>query len=104
MDTDKINKWRAYLCLGAEVLDAYRVVPRIVLALYVYFLYKVGIWFMSLPEPSTQHAAFIATVVGASAAIIGLYQNSGRKWSEQGFKFWPFKEGKLEVQDGTADK
>lgn len=92
MDINRINRLRAWMALAAEALDSYRIVPRVFLITYVWFCYKVGIWFMSLPDPTTQHTFFISTVVGAMAAIIGLYQKSGKDWGSQGFRIWPFKD------------
>jgi hypothetical protein len=40
---------------------------------------------MTLGDPSTQQASFVSTVVGLSAAIFGLYVNSGNvKTTETG--------------------
>lgn len=64
----------------AELLDAYRLVPRILVGAYGFMVYKTVIWFMALAEPSTQQVTFISTVVGAAAVVIGMYTNSGRKW------------------------
>lgn len=64
----------------AMLLDAFRVVPRLVLIGYSYLVYYVVNWFMNLENPVTQQAALVTTVVGASAAVIGLYNNSGTKW------------------------
>ena len=91
MDIDKINRLRAWAALGAEALDSYRIVPRTILVLYGWFVYRIGMWFMSLPSPDTQQAAFVGTVFGAAAIIIGLYNSSGKDWGHQGFKVWPFK-------------
>ncbi len=62
----------------ADAFDSWRVVPRILVALYCYLLYTTAIWFMALPDPSGTQAAFVSTIVGAGAAIFGLYTNSGR--------------------------
>jgi hypothetical protein len=64
----------------AEVIDAYRVVPRLLLLGYGYLVWHVTTWFMSLPEPTTQQAALVTAVVGITAPIAGFYQQSGRKW------------------------
>lgn len=67
---------------AAEVLDAYRVVPRMVLLGYAYLVYDIVTWFKDLEDPATQQAALVTTVIGASAAVIGLYNNSGRKYEK----------------------
>lgn len=62
-----------------QTFDNWRIVPRILVAGYGWLIYEVSMWFMSLPEPSSTQAAFISTLVGASAAVFGLYVNSGSK-------------------------
>lgn len=64
----------------AELIDAYRIIPRMVLFFYGVMVYEVVRWFMLLPEPSTQHTSFVSTVVGLCAIIVAFYNNSGRKW------------------------
>lgn len=65
---------------AAEIVDAWRLVPRGILIAFGYLVWTVVNWYMSLPTPTTQHAALVTTVIGASAAVIGLYNNSGRSW------------------------
>ena len=65
----------------AELLDAYRVIPRLWLAGYAVMLWRVSDWFMALADPSTQQAALVSTVWGAGAMITAFYVQTGRKWS-----------------------
>lgn len=83
----QLNTVRRWLHAGAELLDVYRILPRVLVAGYTYLLWDVIQWYMALPEPTTQHAALVTTVVGAAAGFFGLYVNSGKKWSE-GFTHW----------------
>lgn len=66
----------------AEIVDAFRVIPRAILALSGYLIWNVVTWFMELNDPSTQQAALVTVVVGIIPGIAGLYQSSGRKWNE----------------------
>ncbi len=68
----------------AELIDAWRVVPRIILGAYGYMVYWVVDWFLAMPTPTTQQAALVTTVTGTVAAVIGLYQHTGRKWGAHG--------------------
>jgi len=61
-----------------EQINLYRVVPRLLVLGYSWLMYEVAFWFMSLPNPMPEQAAFVSTMVGVSAAIFGLYANSGR--------------------------
>jgi multidrug resistance efflux pump len=67
----------------AEVIDAFRVVPRGVLIAYGILVWVVVSWFMGIPAPTTQQAALVTTVTGLIAAVAGLYQNSGRGWNKK---------------------
>jgi len=101
MDIDRFRQ--IHLAL-AEMLDAWRIVPRALVGLYCWMLYKVVMWYMALEPhlidkcvsqntldcivqaPTTQHAALVTAVVGISAAVFGLYTSTGKKWN--GFTFW----------------
>lgn len=64
----------------AELVDAWRLVPRSILIAYGMMVYWVVSWFLAMPNPTTQQAALVTTVTGTVAAVIGLYQHTGRKW------------------------
>lgn len=100
-----IDAWRKFHMAFAEWFDAWRVIPRLIVAGYAYLLYKITIWYLSLEPkiiegcdidklaeacisqaPNTQHMAFVTAVFGISAAIFAFYTNSGKKWN--GFTNW----------------
>lgn len=66
----------------AEIVDAWRVVPRGLLLCVGYFVWVVSGWYMGLPTPTTQHTAFVSVVTAIIPAVIGLYQSSGRRWKD----------------------
>lgn len=68
METFKQLLWYA-----PEYFDKWRVFPRIFITVYIYLLYDIVQWFMSVPEPNTQQAALVSTIVGVGAAWFGLY-------------------------------
>lgn len=104
MDWTSIDTYRKGHLAVAELVDAWRVVPRLLIGAYGYLVFKVVKWYMVLeprfiPDcvsdtvtdcifqaPTTQHAALVTAVVGVSAAVFGLYTNSGKKWN--GFTLW----------------
>lgn len=63
----------------ANRLDELRIIPRLLVGLYGIAFWKIITWYMALPDPTSQQAAFVSTVVGAGAAFFGLYVNSGKK-------------------------
>lgn len=116
-----IDKFRQIHLSIAEALDAWRIVPRILIALYSYLLYKVVAWYMTLAPtmldgcisqntidcivqaPTTQHAALVTAVVSIAAAVFGLYATTGKKWN--GFVFWKKKPDEKEKdEESSTDK
>ena len=69
--------------LTAEVIDAYRTMPRVLVAGYAYLVWDTVQWFQQLADPSSQHAFLVSTVVGGAAAVFGLYVNSGKAWDQK---------------------
>lgn len=65
----------------AELIDAFRVVPRLLLASFLYTTYLTTTWFLSLQVPTTEQAAFCSTIYLSLTGVSGLYQSSGRKWA-----------------------
>ena len=63
---------------AAEKLDAWRIVPRMLILSYMIVFYQTCNWFMSLSDPNNAQAGFVSVVVGAGAAWFGLYVNGSR--------------------------
>ena len=57
----------------AKTVDAWRIFPRIFVAVYIILLYKVITWFMTIPEPNLEQAGLVSVVTGAMAAVFGIY-------------------------------
>lgn len=68
--------------ITAQSVNKWRVIPRLMVALYGYMFYAVSVWFMALPDPSAAQSAFISVMVGAAATFFGLYVNSGASLKE----------------------
>lgn len=99
-----VDTWRKGHLAIAEWIDAWRLIPRMLVGAYVWLVYKVMVWYMALEPkmiegctsettldciysaPTTPQAALITAVIGISAAIFGLYTTSGKKWN--GFQPW----------------
>lgn len=60
-----------------ELVNRWRIIPRLMLLLYGYLFYRVIEWFMALPDPNNAQSAFVSVMVGAAATFFGLYVNSG---------------------------
>ena len=57
----------------AKTIDAWRIFPRIFVSVYIVLLYEVVTWFMTLNEPNMEQAGLVSIVVGAMAAVFGIY-------------------------------
>ena len=60
-----------------EMLDNWRVIPRLLIFMYAVVFYQTMNWFMGLPDPNNAQDGFVSVIVGAGAAWFGLYVNSG---------------------------
>ena len=60
-----------------ETLDNWRVIPRLLIFMYAVVFYQTMDWFMLLDNPNNAQAGFVSVIVGAGAALFGLYVNSG---------------------------
>lgn len=101
-----IDSWRKFHLALAEFVDAWRVIPRAVVALFGYGAYHVTSWYMHLEPyivkgcmeaggtvsecliqaPTTQHTALVSALFALAAAVFAFYTNSSRKWN--GFSHW----------------
>ena len=65
---------------AAEVVDAWRVFPRMYNGVLLWLLVDMHIWYSSLPNaPYPQW--YVLGVWGAIAAVNKFYVESGRKWT-----------------------
>ena len=66
------NPYQKWIHL-AKTIDAWRIFPRVFVGVYIYLLYEVVIWFMTLEEPNLEQAGLVSVVTGAMAAVFGIY-------------------------------
>ena len=63
-----VNPYHKWVHL-AKTIDAWRIFPRVFVGVYIYLLYAVVMWFMTLDEPNIEQAGLVSVVVGAMAAV-----------------------------------
>ncbi len=68
---------------GAYLIDAYRLVPRAIVFAYAALVWKSSIWFMGLPDPSAQQAAFVTLVAGFFVPLTNWYMLNGIDWDKR---------------------
>ena len=61
----------------AELVNQWRVFPRIFSIWWLVFTDHVGTWYMALPNPTTDQAGWAGSVVLAAAAWFKFYVESG---------------------------
>ena len=72
------NKYQKTVDL-AYAVDQWRIFPRVFITTYIYLLYKVVTWYMALEAPTMEQSGLVSVVVGAGAALFGLYTGSSKK-------------------------
>ena len=63
----------------AEIINAFRIIPRMLLVAMGFLIWAVVQWFMGVDDPSTQQTTLVTTITAIIPAIIGLYQSTGNK-------------------------
>lgn len=61
----------------AACINRLRIIPRLIVLGYGALMWVVVQWFMALPDPNTQQAALITTLVGISVPVFGFYMQGG---------------------------
>ena len=69
---EKVNPFQKWIHL-ARTIDAWRIFPRVFVAVYIYLVYEVVLWFMTLGEPNLEQAGLVSIIVGAMGAVFGIY-------------------------------
>tara|TARA_R100000479_G_scaffold96967_1_gene48029 strand:- start:52 stop:246 length:195 start_codon:yes stop_codon:yes gene_type:complete len=54
-------------------LNAWRVIPRLLMLAMLIMTYRVVEWFMSLPDPNPEQAALVSVMTGALTGAFGLF-------------------------------
>ena len=56
-----------------DQLNAWRIIPRLLMLTMLIMTYRGGEWFMSLPEPSLEQAGLVSVMTGALTGAYGLF-------------------------------
>jgi hypothetical protein len=60
-----------------EHINNYRIFPRIIIILVMFFCNEVWIWFSGLDIPTTEQAGFASAVILAIVGVVKYYLESG---------------------------
>lgn len=67
------------IMITPELLDRWRILPRVVMFVMIVMTYRVVEWFMDLPDPNPEQAALVSVMTGALTGSFGLFLGSGKK-------------------------
>lgn len=62
-----------------DQLNAWRVIPRLLMLAMLVMTYRVVDWFMALSEPTLEQAGLVSVMTGALTGAFGLFLGSGKK-------------------------
>jgi len=65
--------------ISPEMLDRWRILPRLLILAMIIMTYRVVEWFMELPDPNPEQAALVSVMTGALTGAFGLFLGSGKK-------------------------
>ena len=68
---------------AAELVDAYRVFPRVFVLAYLYGLNVILRWAIALPDISIQQSGFISLVAATFPFVLNFYMQTGRDWQKE---------------------
>lgn len=60
-----------------DQFDAWRIIPRVLLALYGWICWDTHAWFTALPDPSGPQQLYASVIWGAAAVWFGVYTKTG---------------------------
>lgn len=72
------------MALTPEQLDRWRVVPRLMVALYGWLCYDTHLWFKALDAPTDAQQLYANVIWAGAAAWFGFYVNSGSSRKSSG--------------------
>tara|TARA_R100000315_G_C5200798_1_gene118045 strand:+ start:269 stop:493 length:225 start_codon:yes stop_codon:yes gene_type:complete len=59
--------------LTASAIDQLKILPRLAFLCQIILTWKVCLWFMTLPDPTTQQSAFVSLVTAMLSASFALW-------------------------------
>ncbi len=71
------------MALKPETVDAWRIVPRLMVVLYGYVCWSTHVWFVGLEDPSGAQQLYASVIWGAAVGWFGFYVKTGNHRGEQ---------------------
>lgn len=61
-----VEKW-------THAIDSFKIIPRLLILLYMYLTYTTVFWYMGLDQPSMQQSGMVSVITSAQAVALGLF-------------------------------
>lgn len=62
-----------------EQLNAWRIIPRLLMLAMLVMTYRVVEWFMGIETPTLEQAGLVSVMTGALTGAFGLFLGTGKK-------------------------
>jgi hypothetical protein len=62
-----------------EQLNAWRIIPRLLMLAMLVMTYRVVEWFMGIEAPTLEQAGLVSVMTGALTGAFGLFLGTGKK-------------------------
>mgnify|MGYP003151308868 CR=1 FL=1 len=63
---ESIEKW-------SHAIDSFKIIPRLLILLYMYLTYSTVFWYMGLADPSLEQSGMVSVITSAQAVALGLF-------------------------------
>ena len=57
----------------AHAIDNLKIIPRLLILLYMYLTYSTVFWYMGLDNPTLQQSGMVSILTSAQAVALGLF-------------------------------
>ena len=57
----------------SHAIDSLRIIPRLLILLYMYLTYSTVFWYMGLADPSLEQSGMVSVITSAQAVALGLF-------------------------------
>lgn len=74
-------EFKEWALSGAEIADAWRVLPRIFMGIFLWLLVDAHFWYKSVDVPTETQQWYLNVLWVAVAGVTKFYLDSGRKWT-----------------------
>lgn len=62
-----------------DQLNAWRIIPRLLMLAMLVMTYRVVEWFMGIENPTLEQAGLVSVMTGALTGAFGLFLGTGKK-------------------------